>query len=979
MTPERWEQVRQLFETAAELDPAKRTAFLEAECGPDADLRAEVDRLLAADETSGGFFGGATNVRMFLGAQPDQPVFSEHDIVADRFLIVRYIGRGGMGEVYEATDLELREQVALKTLLPRYSADQRHVSRFRREVLVARKVKHPNVCKIHDVGRHRDGSADITFLTMELLDGETLSEYLKREGKLKPEEALSVIGQMAAGLQALHENDVVHRDFKPGNIILVPSDDGSPRPVITDFGLAILGAGKQHEYTAVTEPGHILGTPDYMAPEHMASQNVGPWSDIYSFGLVVCKALTGRHPLRREPDEEELQGASAQVLSLLPGSAEQVIRRCLSTIPSERPTKPLEIVRAMSAPGETAPSDITADSAAEGERKGEGARFLTRGRLLAAVSAVLLALVLMSLRLDQQGTTLGGMVGSMLSSLQDDLCARFPGEALFCVLPPDRDIAFRPLAVSADETSDQVYGRGLSRFIGDSLYRLRANKGEFCFHVRDEKQHEGVPLVLSGEMQVSAGTVRIDTTLVRVADGRVLRRQEFGRRTDDLYGLHEGLIRNFAELIGYELEPEQLTSWLAEGPRDATAFADYLAGLELLKDREYERAAERFRSALGGSQGGLAFSAAARGLGDANRHIFAQTNDARWAREAEQAYRQAAGVPSVDLYRSWGALKQAEGEHEDAVQQFEQALEFDPFDYWSRVYLVHSYEALGNRARADEVLRDGVERQPGCWLMRNFMAKVRMENGQLRDSEQSLLKVIQLAPRNPSGYNNLAFLYLSEGRYDEVIEWAAKAIEINDSPPFYLTLGLGYQFRGCIDDAVLNFRHAVQRTPKDFVSWYRLAETLLVAKGDSEETLKAFQQTGNLAAAALTEQPDQREALCAVSRSFALLGRREEALDRLAYLKRVAPSADATYLCAATVHDALGNRAEVLGSLRGGLERGATLHNVAQLPLSTQVRDGRYQLLLDEFGLEQTGARLEGNVETTAACPESTVAGLPLN
>ena len=280
MTPERWEQVRQLFETAAELDPAKRTAFLEAECGPDADLRAEVDRLLAADETSGGFFGGATNVRMFLGAQPDQPVFSEHDIVADRFLIVRYIGRGGMGEVYEATDLELREQVALKTLLPRYSADQRHVSRFRREVLVARKVKHPNVCKIHDVGRHRDGSADITFLTMELLDGETLSEYLKREGKLKPEEALSVIGQMAAGLQALHENDVVHRDFKPGNIILVPSDDGSPRPVITDFGLAILGAGKQHEYTAVTEPGHILGTPDYMAPEHMASQNVGPWSDI---------------------------------------------------------------------------------------------------------------------------------------------------------------------------------------------------------------------------------------------------------------------------------------------------------------------------------------------------------------------------------------------------------------------------------------------------------------------------------------------------------------------------------------------------------------------------------------------------------------------------------------------------------------------------------------------------------------------------
>ncbi|MDA1314490.1 MAG: protein kinase, partial [Acidobacteria bacterium] len=634
MTPERWEQVRQLFDRAAELEATKRQAFLQAECGPDAELRAEVERLLAADQASGGFFGGATNVRTFLGAQPDQPVFSERDIVAERFLIVRYIGRGGMGEVYEATDLELHEQVALKTLLPRYSADQRHVSRFRREVHVARKVKHPNVCKIHDVGRHRDGSADITFLTMELLDGETLSDYLKREGKLKPEEALSIVGQMAAGLQALHENDVVHRDFKPGNIILVPSDEASPRPVITDFGLAILATEREHEQTAVTEPGHILGTPDYMAPEHMAAQNVGSWSDIYSFGLVVCKALTGRHPLRREEGEQELQGASAQVLSLLPRPTEQVIRRCLSTISSERPTTPLDVVRAMSAPEETGTSDGAELSPAGEERHEGAARFFTKGRVLAAVSTVLLALVLGGLRLDQQGITLGGMLGGMVSSLQDDLCTRFPGEALFCVLPPDRDIAFQPLDVKADEKIGLAYGRGLSRFIGDSLYRLRANKGEFCFHVRDERQHVGVPLVLSGEMHVSAGKVRIDTKLVRVSDGQVLRQQEFERNTDDLRDLHEGLVEDLAEIIGYELDLEQLASWLAEGPRDVTAFADYLTGLGLLEEREYEQAGERFRSALGGPQGGLAFTAAARGLGDANRALFAQTNDVSWAREA---------------------------------------------------------------------------------------------------------------------------------------------------------------------------------------------------------------------------------------------------------------------------------------------------------------------------------------------------------
>lgn len=720
MTPERWEQVRQLFDTAVELDPAKRSAFLDAKCASDAALRAELERLLATEQVSDEFFRGATNVRTFLGAKPEGPVFSEHDIVADRFLIVRYIGRGGMGEVYEAEDLELHDQVALKTLLPRYSADQRHVSRFRREVQVARKVKHPNVCKIHDVGRHRKGSVDITFLTMELLDGETLSNYLKRHGKLKREEAPDIISQMAAGLQALHESDVVHRDFKPGNIILVPTEGAGLRPVVTDFGLAILATEKEQEHTEVTEPGHILGTPDYMAPEHMAGQTVGSWSDIYSFGLVACKSLTGHHPFRREQGEEESDDPSGRVLSLLPDAAGEVIRRCLSSIPSDRPKEPLDVAQALFTP--EASSEI-AEEPPDGEERKSRPWFLAKKRVLVGVSVIALALLLLGLRLQERGQGLGGIV----SSLQDDLCRRFPGTVMFCVLPTDRDVAFLPLVVEADTEDGLAYGNGFSQFIGDSLYRLRTNKGEFCFHVRDDKPHVGVPLILSGEMQVSAGVVRIDTTLVRTSDGQVLRREAFKRRTEDLEGLHEGLIRNFAEMLEYELEPEQLKSWLAEGPRDAPAFENYLVGLGLLREREYEQAAERFQAALGGDQGGLAFAAAARGLGDAKRHLFARTKDTPWAREAEQAYRQAAAVASADLYRSWGMLDQAEGDYARAVQRYEQAVESDPFDYGSRRELVRSHDALGNRARAEEVLSNGVEQQPGCWLLRNFTAKTQLD------------------------------------------------------------------------------------------------------------------------------------------------------------------------------------------------------------------------------------------------------------
>ena len=161
---------------------------------------------------------------------PEEHVFDVGETLAGRFEIVRFIGRGGMGEVYEAEDLELHERVALKTLLPEYSADPRHIARFRREVHVARRVKHPNVCKIHDVGRHRVGSSDITFLTMELLAGENLGDFLKREGNLEPTEAVPFFKQLGAGLQALHDQKIVHRDFKPGNIMLVSGRERQDPP-----------------------------------------------------------------------------------------------------------------------------------------------------------------------------------------------------------------------------------------------------------------------------------------------------------------------------------------------------------------------------------------------------------------------------------------------------------------------------------------------------------------------------------------------------------------------------------------------------------------------------------------------------------------------------------------------------------------------------------------------------------------------------
>src|SRR4029079_9218245 len=174
---------------------------------------------------------------------PDASTLELGAIVAGRFAIMRFIARGGMDAVYEAEDTTLRTRVALKTILPEFSADPNAMERFRGEVLLARRITHFNVCRIFELYDTFDPRGDrLSFLTMELLHGETLAERLARTGPLATAELSVLLRQLADGLEAMHLQDVVHRDFKPANVFLVHRHDAAGhaplRAVITDFGIA---------------------------------------------------------------------------------------------------------------------------------------------------------------------------------------------------------------------------------------------------------------------------------------------------------------------------------------------------------------------------------------------------------------------------------------------------------------------------------------------------------------------------------------------------------------------------------------------------------------------------------------------------------------------------------------------------------------------------------------------------------------------
>ncbi len=259
MTPERWQRIKDIFEAALDIAPEQRAAFIQNTCRGDDELRAEVTRIIDQVGLSAPLF----DEPFWRNDDAAGFTFREAQIVSGRYRVIRFIGRGGMGEVYEVEDTRIGGRLALKTIRPESASDRKIVARFKQEIQLSRKVTHPNVCRVFDVEWHRDlktggnDGGETNFLTMELLSGETLAQRLKR-GPLSCAEALPIVRQMASALNAAHEAGVIHRDFKPSNIMLARRPDGSIRAVVTDFGFARnrRHGWRSHHHRAGADDGH---------------------------------------------------------------------------------------------------------------------------------------------------------------------------------------------------------------------------------------------------------------------------------------------------------------------------------------------------------------------------------------------------------------------------------------------------------------------------------------------------------------------------------------------------------------------------------------------------------------------------------------------------------------------------------------------------------------------------------------------------
>jgi tetratricopeptide (TPR) repeat protein len=360
------QRAKEIFLAAVERPPADRAAFIAEACTGDEELRRELESLLAFHD-----------VNDTTGPPREEPErFAPGQMLVGRYRMVNRIGRGGMGDVWRADDLTLQMQVAVKVI---HTARPDSRARLLNEVRLSRQITHASVCRVFDVNETDGG---IVFYTMELVVGEDLASLLRRVGRLPSDKVVDIARQLCAGLLAAHARGVLHRDLKPGNILI--DDRGQVK--ITDFGIAISrGDAELHRLT---------GTPGYMAPEQrVQGATLSERTDLYALGVVLYELLTGRHPFPRAGDAARPPVPSSVVGHVDP-RLEQIVMQLLASNPDDRPPSAMALALALAT---AAPSLQTAGASSPGGR--------SRTRWIVA-SAAAVALV----------ATIVGFAGGFLSA-----------------------------------------------------------------------------------------------------------------------------------------------------------------------------------------------------------------------------------------------------------------------------------------------------------------------------------------------------------------------------------------------------------------------------------------------------------------------------------------------------------------------------------------------------------------------------------
>jgi tetratricopeptide (TPR) repeat protein len=777
-----------LQETLVDLCPScgERTEATAAECGS-----CGASLVLWAEESASGKGKGlrrpSSDSFWPQDSRPPQEAldYAPGKIFGGRYFVIDRLGQGGMGVVYKARDQETSRTVALKMIRGSLEGDAEALSRFRRESGLAQQVTHENVCRIHDLGLVEG----VRYLSMEYLEADTLAELIQSLGSLSVKQTLQIAVQVSSGLEAIHSRGIVHRDLKPSNIAV----DRDGRVVVMDFGLA-----RGPVDSGVTEPGALVGSYAYLAPEHISGSPLAAPADVYAFGLVLYEMLTGKRP-PGDGDQRPLalRGDAAVPPEPsshepdVPGDLDAITLRCLSWRASDRP--------AVSEVRETLEKLLALEEGRVAPRRREVRPTVARRTKLLAAASVL------------------AVVASALAFV-------FRPAA-----PVPISVALVPFAVE----NGSPESASLSAFSADGLAagiqaapgirvsvvepELRAKPDEEILHAL------GVRWLLRGTAALDGGIAIFRPVLSRADRGVVLRETIEGENPiETLDKVRERLLKTLGA-------PEELPGLATLRTSSFDAYQAYLEarthhdGWFALGD--VEKARSLYKRAL---EDDPSFVSALTGQALASTSRYLETRDpgdlavARYA--AERALAQGESLPETHAARA--TLFAAEGKWDEARSSFARAFELAPGDYASRRNAADLYETLGRDREAEEIYAGLVAEQPRHANNHFWYGGFLYRRGNLKAAAVSLERAIELAPEAEPPLTLLGFCHLSGGDLEGARKMFERALELSPEPRARQRLGLVHYYAHEFDRSLELWSQVLSAEPEKAASHADVADAL---------------------------------------------------------------------------------------------------------------------------------------------------------
>jgi eukaryotic-like serine/threonine-protein kinase len=865
--------------------------------------------------------------------------------IAGRFVIVKLLGAGGMGQVYQAQDTKLKRVVAIKRMAPRLQQDERDRRRFLREAQQASALNHPNIASIYDVIEEQGE----ILLIMEYVEGTPLRAKLRAHQDFCADEFFNVAIQGVEGLNAAHEKGILHGDIKPENIMLTPEG----RVKVLDFGVArrfSLGDANEATLTVATLSGGMEGTPAYMAPEVLMQKSYDGRADLFSMGLVCYEMLGGKQPF----ETDSMAGTLASVLHTEPPPIEELNPKVSSSVSA--------VVQTMLAkdPAQrySTARDLLVDlrRVQQGEdpvfAHGEATRKKTKFKFslpsLPKIAAAIVATALIVGAAFFLEKTLRSATREAGSNL-----AQSAGEnaATLVVLPFD--------AVS-DDAKLTAFGNGLVNTLTAKLAQLSENHplqvvsvGELrqksVTDLAQARQEFGADRGLHVALQRSGDLVRVTYSLTDAKTGKVVKAGATDAPVTDPFAIEDQVTKAVAGGLGFSLRPDETRELAFHGTSVPDAYNYYTEARGYLEEASKAASIDSAIILLGQAlKVDPNYGRAEADLGSAYWAKYEATKDRNLIAKSRQACSKAIDLGNAGAggHVCLGVIENGTGKYEEAVDQFQRAVQLEPSNEDAYIGLGGAYERLGKPQDAENTYKKIVQLRPTYWRGYNLLGGFYLRQAQYDDAAKMFQKVIERTPESFRGYANMGAAYLYEGKYAEAIKPLEQSLAIRATADTYSNLGTAYYYQHRFTDAVRVYEKALQLDDKDYTNWGNLGEARYLS-GERDKSVQAFQHAIDLAKQELAVNSRDPQLLRNLADYYVMIGDRANSVS---YLDRALAESKAdkdALFSAALVYDRLGDTGAALEWLGKALRAGYSAQMaLAQPDLDNLHGDPRFQELL---------------------------------